>query len=372
MSAKIGNGDNLDRELYILDTNAILYNPDVIHDLPESEIVLPQVVLHELDKIKMSSSDRDLRFRARRATRFLFDLAQRGSLTDGITLDNGSIIRIALFNPNQDYPDNLSIRKSDDKILAIAYQVANDSKRQATLVTNDLNMLVKAQLLGLRIQRFVEAPATFLEKLGNRLKLRKRFKNTYPFLVVLIIGAFAVYMGMQVLNAGSPQSDLPPELQAQYELFKVKEEEYKRIIAEDPKNYEALVGLGNLYFDNKQYQEAVDYYRKALKINPNEPNVRTDMAICYFYLGLNDLAASELEKVISQYPDHAKAHYNLGIVYKRMGRLREAVKQFDEFLQLVPYGPDAQFALNQKNQILLQLQQNNQPPGAETQSEGGT
>lgn len=347
----------MEKKLYILDTNAILYNPDIIQDLPNAEIIIPQVVLQELDKIKLSSNDRDLRFRARRAARLLFELAQAGSLTSGVELENGSTVRIALFNPNEDYPDNLALKNSDDKILAIAYQVAKKSNREATLVTNDLNMLVKAQLLGLQIQRFIEAPATFLEKIGSRLKLSKRLKNAYPFIIVLLIAAFTVYLGMQVVNAGNPQSDLPPELQAQYELFKVKEEEYKRILADDPNNFEALVGLGNLYFDNKQYQEAVDYYRRALRINPDNPNVQTDLALCYFYLDLNDLAISELEQVVKKYPSFPQAHYNLAICYQRAGRIQDALNEIETFLKLVPYGPDAQFALELKNQLLMQLQQ---------------
>lgn len=347
----------MEKRIYILDTNAILYNPDIIQDLPDAEIIIPQVVLQELDKIKLTSNDRDLRFRARRAARLLFELAQSGSLTDGVTLENGSVVRIALFNPNEDYPDNLSLKNSDDKILAIAYQVARKSDSKVTLVTNDLNMLVKAQLLGLEIQRFIEAPATFLEKIGSRLKLSKRLKNAYPFIIVLLIAAFTVYLGMQVVNAGNPQSDLPPELQAQYELFKVKEEEYKRILADDPNNVDALIGLGNLYFDNKQYQEAVDYYRRALRLDPDNPNVRTDLALCYFYLDLSDLAISELEQVVKDYPGFAQAHYNLAIVYQRAGRLQDALNEIEKFLELVPYGPEAQFALELKNSLLLQLQQ---------------
>jgi len=342
------------RVTYILDTNAILYNPDVVHDLADAEIVIPQVVLQELDKIKLTSNDRDLRFRARRASRFLFDLAEQGSLTDGVVLPNGSVVRIAVFDPHKNYPDNLSIKNSDDKIVAIAYQVVNERDGECILVTNDLNMLLKAQLLGIKIMRFVEEPATFLEKLGSRLRLRRRFKSAYPFLIVIMIGVFAIYMANQVNKAGSNQSDLPPELQQQTQLFKVKEDEYKRIIADNPKDFNALVGLGNLYYDYKQYQQAVDYYRKALKIK-DDPNVRTDMATAYMYLGLYDRAAIELQTVVKQYPNHAKAHYNLAQTYIKLGLLNDAAKELEAFLKLVPYGPDAQYAQNQLQQIKAQM-----------------
>lgn len=347
----------MNRNVYILDTNAILYNPDILNELENAEIYIPQVVLQELDKIKLSSQDKDLRYRARRASRILFELAEKGSLTEGVKLPNGSLVKVAVFNPNSDYPDNLSLKNSDDKILAIAYQVAKNCSAPATLVTNDLNMLVKAQLFGLQIQRFVETPATFLEKVGARLKLRKRARTAYPVFLLLLTIAFVTYFGYNVIKAGNPTSDLPPELQQQYQIFKVKEEEYKRIIAEDPQNYEALVGLGNLYFDNQQYQQAVEYYRRALKIKPDDPNVRTDLAICYTYLDLLDLAASELKQVIEKYPNHAQAHFNLAIVYQRMGRIKDAIEELDEFMKLVPPGPDYQYALQLKNQLMMQIQQ---------------
>lgn len=345
------------RKTYILDTNAILYNPDILTDLENAEIYIPQVVLQELDKIKMSSQDKDLRYRARRASRFLFELAERGPLIEGVQLENGSTVKVAVFNPNLDYPDNLSLKNSDDKILAIAYQVARSKDEPAVLVTNDLNMLVKAQLLGLDILRFTETPSTFLEKIGVSLKLRKRARSAYPFFLLLITIVFVSYFGYQVIRAGNPTSELPPEIQQQYQIFKVKEEEYKRIIAEDPQNYEALVGLGNLYFDNQQYQQAVEYYRRALKINPDDPNVRTDLAICYTYLDLLDLAASELKQVIEKYPNHAQAHFNLAIVYQKMGRIKDAISELDTFMKLVPPGPEYQYALQLKNHLLMQIQQ---------------
>lgn len=347
----------MERNLYILDTNAILYNPDIINELENAEIVIPQVVLQELDKIKLASNDRDLRYRARRASRILFDLAEKGSLTSGVKLENGSVVKVAIFNPNMDYPDNLSIKNSDDKIIAIAYQVSKAAKKPGTLVTNDLNMLVKAQLYGLNIQRFVETPATFLEKIGTRLKLRKRFRTLSPFIIVLFTVAFVLYFGYSVIRSGNPAENFPPEIQQQYQIFKVKEEEYKRILADDPNNYDALVGLGNLYFDNQQYQQAVEYYRRALKINPDDPNVRTDLAICYIYLDLLDLAQTELQQVISKYPNHAQAHFNLAIVYQRMGRIKDAIAELDQFMKLVPPGPDYQYALQLKNQLLMQIQQ---------------
>src|SRR5712691_10691805 len=41
----------------------------------------------------------------------------------------------------------------------------------------------------------------------------------------------------------------------------------------DPKNVETLVQLGNLYYDNRVYPEAIEYYNRALDVRPNDINV---------------------------------------------------------------------------------------------------
>lgn len=67
----------------VLDTNALLNDPDVVYAFSGAEVVIPAVVIAELDKIKRRRTDRRVRFHGRKATRLLFELSQQGRLVDG-------------------------------------------------------------------------------------------------------------------------------------------------------------------------------------------------------------------------------------------------------------------------------------------------
>jgi tetratricopeptide (TPR) repeat protein len=74
---------------------------------------------------------------------------------------------------------------------------------------------------------------------------------------------------------------------------------YKEILKKDPNNLQALINIGNLYFDTRQDLLAIEHYRKALDLDPRNVNVRTDMAVCVRRTGNPDRAVEELKKAIS-------------------------------------------------------------------------
>ncbi len=81
-----------------------------------------------------------------------------------------------------------------------------------------------------------------------------------------------------------------------------------------PQNVDLLIGLGNIYYDAKQYPSAIDYYSKALKIRPEDTSVRTDMGTAYWYSGNADSAIAEFKKTLTYDPNKADTLFNLGIV----------------------------------------------------------
>ncbi len=91
-------------------------------------------------------------------------------------------------------------------------------------------------------------------------------------------------------------------------------ENYKEILRKDPNNLQALINIGNLYFDTRQDLPAIEHYRRALSLDPRNVNVRTDMAVCYRRSGNPDKAIEELKKVISIDPRHPQSRYNLGVI----------------------------------------------------------
>jgi len=75
-----------------------------------------------------------------------------------------------------------------------------------------------------------------------------------------------------------------------------------------------LARLGNIYYDAKQYPQAIDYYQRSLKSQPADTSVRTDLGTAFWYSGNADTAISEFNKALSYEPTKADTLLNLGIV----------------------------------------------------------
>src|ERR1039457_2934448 len=82
----------------------------------------------------------------------------------------------------------------------------------------------------------------------------------------------------------------------------------------DPNNAGLLESIGNVYYDAQQFPTAIDYYQRALKIEPANTGVRTDMATAIWYTGNADGAIAEFQKSLSYDPNKANTLFNLGVV----------------------------------------------------------
>lgn len=116
----------------------------------------------------------------------------------------------------------------------------------------------------------------------------------------------------------------------------------KEVLKEDPQNLQAIIKLGNLMMDSKQFKEAIDAYGKALQIDPKNVNVRVDLGTCYRGAGMPNKAVEEYKKAIKIDSKHAYARKNLAIVLAYdMGDYAGGVKEFEAYLGIVPGDPDA-------------------------------
>ena len=82
----------------------------------------------------------------------------------------------------------------------------------------------------------------------------------------------------------------------------------------NPKDFETLRQLGNLYYDGQAYPQAIEYYNKALAIDPKNPDVLTDLGTAYWYTGDADKALAEFDKSLAIRPNHPGTMFNVGIV----------------------------------------------------------
>jgi Flp pilus assembly protein TadD len=100
-------------------------------------------------------------------------------------------------------------------------------------------------------------------------------------------------------------------------------ETLKQTVAKDPRNFEALVQLGNMYMDAAKFPQSIDYYERALAVR-EDPNVRTDLGICYKQTNQLDKSLAAFRQAGSESPQQWQARYNEAIILQELGRTDEA------------------------------------------------
>lgn len=108
-------------------------------------------------------------------------------------------------------------------------------------------------------------------------------------------------------------------------------------IARNPRDLSALVSLGQLYFDAGKFTQALPYYRRALALDPANPDTRTDYATALHATGDDLGSLAQLALVLRQRPDFPAALFNRGVVDAAIGRRTDAVESFQRFLKVAPH-----------------------------------
>ena len=143
------------KKLFIIDTNVLLHDYKCIYNFEENDVIIPIVVLEELDKFKRGNDL--INFHAREFTRELDKLSGDMLLTANIPLgENLGNMHIETGKDfsekvNQSFPE----RTADHRILAIAEYVCTANKdKTVVLITKDINLRMKAKSLGIIAQDY--------------------------------------------------------------------------------------------------------------------------------------------------------------------------------------------------------------------------
>lgn len=141
------------QKTYILDTNVLMYEPRALFMFDDNAIVIPLVVLDELDKHKDGNSQ--VAKHARMAIRSLDELRSLGSLHDGVLTERGGKIRVEL-NHRDHVPPDLDPSRADNRIISVALGVRKElgPDHKVTVVTKDINLRVKCDALGVHAEDF--------------------------------------------------------------------------------------------------------------------------------------------------------------------------------------------------------------------------
>ena len=137
---------------YVLDTSVLLSDPKAMFRFKEQSVVLPIVVINELEKKR---HDPEIGYFARQALRALDDLRQEHERLDfPIEVGEGGTLRVELNHIDQSVlPVGYQLGDNDSRILAVAMNLANEGNN-ITVVSQDLPMRVKVASLGMHSEEY--------------------------------------------------------------------------------------------------------------------------------------------------------------------------------------------------------------------------
>ncbi|WP_026661084.1 PhoH family protein [Butyrivibrio sp. AC2005] len=158
------------KKIYVLDTNVLIQAPHALRCFDDNDVVLPLVVLEELDSHKRDEGERGAK--VREVIRLLEELREKGDLTKGVELQDGATLRVEKNFKDVELPQDMLEYKSDNRILRVCKGLADTSKEQVILVTKDILMRIKAQLLGIKAQDFTtEQVVSHGEQYSGRIRV---------------------------------------------------------------------------------------------------------------------------------------------------------------------------------------------------------
>jgi tetratricopeptide (TPR) repeat protein len=110
---------------------------------------------------------------------------------------------------------------------------------------------------------------------------------------------------------------------------------FSQLIADDATNASLYNNRGLLYFQQKQWFQALQDYNCALELNPELAKVYNNRANCYVALGNLEAAIADYEAAIDFDPTNIRAWINQGITYRDLGTYGQAIENFDLALQIL-------------------------------------
>ncbi|MFS0637143.1 PhoH family protein [Mesobacillus foraminis] len=146
-------------KIYVLDTNVLLQDPHAIFSFQDNEVVIPAVVLEEVDSKKRYMDE--IGRNARQVSRLIDGMRETGKLHEKILLENGGTLRIELNHRSFHQLQEIFVEKTNDnRILAVAKNLSLEEQtkedgRPVILVSKDALVRVKADAIGLTSEDFL-------------------------------------------------------------------------------------------------------------------------------------------------------------------------------------------------------------------------
>jgi len=142
------------KKIYVLDTNVLLHDPNAIFSFQDNDLVIPFVVIEEVDGQKRRQDE--VGRHARLVANQLDRLRALGKLSEGVPMRGGGSLRVQLKHESpQHLPEDLDPHKPDNQVIALTLQLKEEHPNTPViLVSREINVRVKADALNLAAQDY--------------------------------------------------------------------------------------------------------------------------------------------------------------------------------------------------------------------------
>jgi cytochrome c-type biogenesis protein CcmH/NrfG len=136
---------------------------------------------------------------------------------------------------------------------------------------------------------------------------------------------------------GVPKGHPTPTLEQMKQLADKKAAPLLTELKKNWKDKKALTQAAYVYKSAHQFQDAANYFGKALEVDPKDVTIRSEMASCLYYSGDVDGALAQLQQSLKYAPRDANSLFNLGMIrWKGKNDAVGAVAAWQELLRTNP------------------------------------
>ncbi|NOZ26398.1 MAG: tetratricopeptide repeat protein [Nitrospirae bacterium] len=162
-------------------------------------------------------------------------------------------------------------------------------------------------------------------------------------MVIMSMVNLALKSGESGQESAGPQQAMPLEERIR---------EVKAFLEDNPDNPEALVALGDLYFESNQVYEGIEVFKRAEKLEPESVHIQNDLGILYQKTGKYELAIEKFRNALRLDPTHLNSLFHIGLIYRyNMGDNEKALEAFEELLAKNPEPRVAKMAAEEVERI---------------------
>ncbi len=144
---------------------------------------------------------------------------------------------------------------------------------------------------------------------------------------------------------------------------------YQKAAEIDPTSAGALVNLGTVYFNARDWKQAEHFYRKAVEVDPQYALAHFNLGNLYDERGDRVGALKHYQAALAIHARYADAHYNIALLYQAMGQPLKAVRHWKAYLAMDPGSAWAAIARRELAKIKEAAILRGSHPGSKSSSE---